>query len=64
MNTRFDELTVLLAEKDEELKEKEKQNNDITIELSEAKTKCAEKFMRLVDLKYIFFSFDDCLISS
>ena len=55
MNTRFDELTVLLAEKDEELKEKEKQNNDITIELSEAKTKCAEKFMQLVDAKEQIF---------
>merc|ERR1719354_1153822 len=55
MNTRFDELTVLLAEKDEELKEKEKQNNDITMELSEAKTKCAEKFMQLVDAKEQIF---------
>ena len=55
MNTRFDELTMLLAEKDEELKEKEKQNNDITMELSEAKTKCAEKFMQLVDAKEQIF---------
>ena len=55
MNKRFDELVLLLAEKDKEMAEAEKQNADITRHLNEAKKKSAEKFMQLVDAKEQIF---------